>query len=222
MPLPPYIARGARRTPPTARTTRRSSPRARARWRRRPRRCTSTRRCSRRWRRAGVGRDPPDAARRRRAPSCRSRSRRSRRTGCTPSGARSAPAAAEAIAATLRRGRAGDPGRHHGAAAARDRGDRAAAGIAPWRGETDIFIRPGYAFRIARRADDQLPPAEVDAADAGLGADGGRAHPGDLCPRHRRALPLLLLRRRLAAAAGYLAADGGRGRDARRTRCSTS
>ena len=45
--------------------------------------------------------------------------------------------------ATHRRRRPGDPGRHHGAAAARDRGDRRRGRIAPWRGETDIFIRPG-------------------------------------------------------------------------------
>ena len=33
--------------------------------------------------------------------------------------------------------------------AARDRGDRRRGRIAPWSGETDIFIRPGYGFRIA-------------------------------------------------------------------------
>ena len=86
-----------------------------------------------------------------------------------------------------RRRRPGDPGRHHRAAPARDRRDRPGRASRPGRGETDIFIRPGYALPRRRRADDQLPPAEVDAADAGLGADGRRAHPRDLRPRHRRA-----------------------------------
>ena len=45
---------------------------------------------------------------------------------------------------------------------------------------------PGLRLPHRRRADDQLPPAEVDAAHARLGADGGRAHPRDLRPRHRR------------------------------------
>src|SRR5690606_34475209 len=51
-----------------------------------------------------------------------------------------------------------------------------------------------------RRAADQLPPARIDPADAGLGLRRPRAHPGRLRPRGPRALPLLLVRRRDAAA----------------------
>jgi S-adenosylmethionine:tRNA ribosyltransferase-isomerase len=57
---------------------------------------------------------------------------------------------------------------------------------APFEGETDIFIYPGY-LEGDRRADDQFPPAEIDADDAGLRADGARRGHGDLRPRHRRA-----------------------------------
>src|SRR5690606_10357966 len=52
-----------------------------------------------------------------------------------------------------------------------------------------------------RRSDDQLPPAALDLVHAGLGADGPRADAGSLCARDRRGIPLLQLRRRLAAAA---------------------
>jgi S-adenosylmethionine:tRNA ribosyltransferase-isomerase len=55
----------------------------------------------------------------------------------------------------------------------------------PFEGDTDIFIYPGYALEGDRRADDQFPPAEIDADDAGLRADGARARDGDLRPRHR-------------------------------------
>ena len=54
------------------------------------------------------------------------------------------------------------------------------------------------------RADDELPSAALDALHAGLGADGPRSNAGALRPRDRAALPLLLLRRRLALAAGEL------------------
>jgi S-adenosylmethionine:tRNA ribosyltransferase-isomerase len=40
----------------------------------------------------------------------------------------------------------------------------------PYRGETRLFIRPGYRFRVVDAAGDQLPPARIDPADAGLRA----------------------------------------------------
>ena len=40
--------------------------------------------------------------------------------------------------------------------------------IAPFAGETDIFITPGYRFRAVDAADDQLPSAALDAVHAGL------------------------------------------------------
>src|SRR5699024_6211701 len=48
-------------------------------------------------------------------------------------------------------------------------------------------------------AADQLPPARVDAADAGVGVRGQGAVAGGLRARGRAALPLLLLWRRTAA-----------------------
>jgi len=46
---------------------------------------------------------------------------------------------------------------------------RATAGgpLLPQRGETDIFITPGFTFQVVRPAADQFPPAPEHAADAG-------------------------------------------------------
>ncbi len=67
--------------------------------------------------------------------------------------------------------------------------------VQPWEGPTDIFIYPGFQFRVTDkgaamgrpdghlhlsrlsvprhgRADDEFSPAEVHASDAGIGADG--------------------------------------------------
>ena len=116
-------AAGGRRRP--ARTIRRSSPRGPGRWRRRPRRCTSTRRCWTTLAARGVARTfvtlhvgagtflPVKVAEieAHRMHSRMGRDRRRRRRGD-----RGDPG----------RGRAGGAGRHHGAAADRDRRDRAA------------------------------------------------------------------------------------------------
>src|SRR5690606_41983130 len=56
------------------------------------------------------------------------------------------------------------------------------------------------------RVVDQLPPARVDPADAGVGVHGQGADPGRLRARGTRALPILLLRRRDAAVAWNLGA----------------
>ncbi len=69
----------------------------------------------------------------------------------------------------------------------------------PGSGETDLFITPGYRLPRRRPPAHQFPPAEVDAADAGVAPSAAsttiRAR---LPPRHRAALPLLQLRRRHA------------------------
>ena len=52
-------------------------------------------------------------------------------------------------------------------------------------------------FRAIDAAADQFPPAALDLADAGRGAGRARPDQGRLRARRRRALPLLLLRRRL-------------------------
>ena len=74
--------------------------------------------------------------------------------------------------------------------------------IRPFAGETAIFITPGYRFKGRRSADDQLPPAALDAVHAGGGLQRPRHHARRLRPRHRRGLPLLFLRRRLPALSG--------------------
>ena len=60
-------------------------------------------------------------------------------------------------------------------------------------GETEIFILPGFDFRRRRLPDHQLPPAEVDTADAGLGLRRLRHHAARLCACGSAALPLLQL-----------------------------
>ena len=54
--------------------------------------------------------------------------------------------------------------------------------IAPWEGETDIFILSGLSVPRDGRTDDQFPPAQVDPADAGFGSDGAGAYAVRLCP----------------------------------------
>ncbi len=71
--------------------------------------------------------------------------------------------------------------------------------IHPWTGPTDIFIYPGYRFPHHRCTDDQLSPAEIHADDAGLGLDGARPDPADLCPCGAERLSLLQLWRFLAS-----------------------
>ena len=73
--------------------------------------------------------------------------------------------------------------------AARDDGT-----LGVWEGPTDIFITPGLPLSHRRRADDELPPAEVHADDAGLGPDGTGRGSADLRPCHFERVPLLLLR----------------------------
>jgi S-adenosylmethionine:tRNA-ribosyltransferase-isomerase (queuine synthetase) len=69
--------------------------------------------------------------------------------------------------------------------------------VRPGAAETDIFITPATASGSST-ADHQLPPAEIDAADARFGLRRPRCHPRRLRPRRGRALPLLQLRRRHA------------------------
>jgi queuine tRNA-ribosyltransferase len=71
---------------------------------------------------------------------------------------------------------------------------RADGSVAPFRGLTGLYILPGDRVRAVDALVDQLPPAEIDAADAGLGLRGHAADARGLCPRDRPGLPLLLLR----------------------------
>ncbi len=90
-------------------------------------------------------------------------------------------------------------------------GAASSAASQPTAGETTLFIRPGFRFRVDRWPADQFPPAAVDAADAGSRVRGTRARTCGLRACGARRLPLLQLRRRhagLAAAAAGL--RGGR------------
>ena len=147
VPLPPYITH-ARRAPTTSAATRRCSPRGRARSPRRPRRCTSTTRCSTRCR-----------ARRRRAAS-----------RCTSAPAPSSRCAASDLAEHRMHSEWFEVGADAVAAIDADARRAAAASsrsarprCARWnrrrcaaarrcepraRGETDLFITPGFEFRV--------------------------------------------------------------------------
>jgi hypothetical protein len=107
-----------------------------------------------------------------------------------------AQAAAE-INATRASRRPGDPGRHHGAAADRD-GGAVGAGATLARADRHLHL-PRLPVSRHRCADDQLPPAEIDAADAGFGADGQGPDRPHLCPCDSIRLPFLLVWRCVAA-----------------------
>src|SRR5690606_10456695 len=145
--------------------------------------------CRRRHLPAGEGRgpdDPPDAR-----GVGRGERRGRRRDQCNAGG-----------------GRAGDSGRHHGLEAHRD-GGRLGRGPAVARPDRHLHL-PRLPLPRDRRADDQLPPAEVHPSHARLGADGKGADGARLCPCDRAGLPLLLLRRCLAPPARPPRAAGGR------------
>jgi S-adenosylmethionine:tRNA-ribosyltransferase-isomerase (queuine synthetase) len=72
--------------------------------------------------------------------------------------------------------------RHHGAAVAGKRAWMRTASSIPVPGLTDIFITAGPPLPGRRCADDQLPPAEVDAVHAGLRLRRHGADAGCLCP----------------------------------------
>ena len=140
---------------------------------------------------------PRHAARRRRhVPAGRDR-RTGRAPRCTPSAYEVPAATATAIARRARRG-----GRvvAVGTTSVRTLESAAADGTLGRRGETRIFITPGYRFRVVDRAAHQLPSATLDAADAGQRL---RRHTITMLAAYRAcdraALSLLQLRRRHAA-----------------------
>ena len=63
------------------------------------------------------------------------------------------------------------------------------------RGETDIFIYPGFEFRAAGRDAHELPSAAHQPAAAGVRLRRNRAGAGRLPARRRAAVPFLFLRR---------------------------
>ena len=71
--------------------------------------------------------------------------------------------------------------------------------IAPFEGETAIFITPGYRVSRGRCAHDELPSAALDAVHAGVGLCRARHHEARLCTRDCKRLSLLFLWRRLSA-----------------------
>ena len=129
-----------RRRPKTPSATRPSTPRARAPSPRRPPGCTSTSRCSRQ------SRTRARSSRRSRCtsapgPFSRCGSRKSRSTGCTKSATRS-----------LRTPSSGSPGRRVLAVGTTSlRALETAALTGSLEGETDLFVYPGFEFRIVKR-----------------------------------------------------------------------
>ncbi len=73
--------------------------------------------------------------------------------------------------------------------AARDSGEVEAGS-----GETDLFITPGFRFRVVERAADELPPAAVDSADARLRVCGLRSGDGRIRGSGRQGISFLQLR----------------------------
>ena len=71
--------------------------------------------------------------------------------------------------------------------------------IRPFAGETAHLHHARLPLPRRRRADDQLPPAALDAVHAGRRLLRPRHHAARLRARDRRRLPLLFLRRRLPA-----------------------
>ena len=69
--------------------------------------------------------------------------------------------------------------------------------VAPFAGETDLFITPGYRFRAVDALDDQLSSAALDPVHAGQRLCRARRDAGGLRARRCASLSLLLLRRRL-------------------------
>ena len=177
MPLPPYIARPRapdaadqdrlpdRLCPPPRRGRRphrqpafRRRPAGRARRaRRRLHRCHAA--CRRRHLPAGQGRGRDDA------------------TGCMPNGARSRREAAAEINATRAAGGRIIPVGTTALRLIETRGACRGRVAALARADRHLHL-PRLPLPRHRRADDQFPPAEVDAADAGLGADGAGPRSG--------------------------------------------
>ena len=179
VPLPPYIAHADERRR-RARATRPCSPRGRARSPRRRRPALRRRAARRAARTAASAVGQRDAARRRRhLPAGAQR------------GSRRAPDAQRALRgragdgrgdATTRARAAGGSSRSARPACARSSRRRAAARCGRARGETDLFITPGFRFRVVDRAAHQLPPAAEHAADAGQRLRRRCAHAGAPTP----------------------------------------
>ena len=96
-------------------------------------------------------------------------------------------ATAAALNAARASGRAHRRGRHDGAAAARERRRARTARSRRSRGETDIFITPGYRFRAVDvlMTNFHLPRSTLFMLVCGFCR--ARRHAARLCPRHRRA-----------------------------------
>ena len=189
---------GAPTTPRPRPTTRRVFAARRRRGRRADRRpAFHARAAGARSRRRGIVAALRHAACRRRHLPAGARPTTPTTTACTPNGARSPPRPPPRSTTRRARGRPHRRGRHHLAAPAGKRGRRGRRARSPSRGETDIFITPGYRFRAVDllMTNFHLPRSTLFmlvSAFAGL-----ETHARRLCPRHRGRLPLLFLRRRL-------------------------
>ena len=185
MPLPPYIAHAdeRRRRAPLPDRVRRA---ARARWPRRPPRCTSTTPLLDALRARGVRRAARHAARRRRHLPAGAQPRTWPSTACTASGSRCrAGHGARRSTRTRARRRPRRRGRHDHAARARIGGARSGTLRAGAR-ETDLFITPGFGFRVVDRLLTNFHLPQEHAADAGQRLRRPRARARAVPPRDRR------------------------------------
>ena len=185
MPLPPYIRRpdgasrqGRRRLPDRLRRAARApSPLPRPG-------CTSRRICWRALEARGIRRVPVTLhVGRRHLPAGQGR-RHPRTTACMRNGARSRRETARAIAETRAAGGQDRRGRHHRRCACWKRRRRTMARVAPFSGDTDIFITARLPLPGRGPAADQLPPAALHPVHAGLGLRRHGAHARRLCPCH--------------------------------------
>ena len=76
--------------------------------------------------------------------------------------------------------------------------------IAPFEGETAIFITPGYRFRAVDVLHDQLPSAALDAVHAGVGLLRARHHEARLRACDRGRLSLLFVWRCVRCFVGWV------------------
>ncbi|MBV1703652.1 MAG: tRNA guanosine(34) transglycosylase Tgt [Hyphomicrobiales bacterium] len=108
-----------------------------------------------------------------------------------------------------RGGRTHRGGGHHQCAPARESRRRGGTGPRVFRRHVDLH-RAGPTLPGDRRADDELPPAALDAVHAGVRAVRRRGDAAGLRARHRVWLSLLQLRRRLPAVSPGAAAVSAR------------
>ena len=89
-------------------------------------------------------------------------------------------------------GGAGDPCGDNCTAA--DRTAAQSGTLQAWEGDTDIFIYPGFRFRVADGLMTNFHLPQIHLDDAGFGTDGAGRYTKHLRPCHREEIPFLFIR----------------------------